>query len=149
MHRAGFHIEFRRWTLYLDLTLAVCKNLTARKQQMIWRWTNEIVQINFTEGINDSPHISPMDGARAHRARFGTGIKDAGRQFLRREVLTGKPHQIGFGMASTVTTSNYSILCSQHHLIIFIHQQRAERVITMFTGVSCDFNGSTQVVKVY
>jgi hypothetical protein len=29
MYFSGFYVEFQGWTLYLDVALAVCKNLTA------------------------------------------------------------------------------------------------------------------------
>ena len=48
MHSASFRVEFRGWTFHLNLTLAVCKNFAAWKQQMLGGWTDEVVKINFT-----------------------------------------------------------------------------------------------------
>jgi hypothetical protein len=90
-----------------------------------------------------------MDRARAHRARFRACIKSAGRQYLRREVLTGKPHQIGFGVAGTVLASDYSVLCPQQYSIMFIHQQRAKRVIAVVAGLLRKDYGSFEMSKVY
>ena len=63
-------------------------------------------------------------------------------------MLTGKPHQIGFGVAGTVPASDYSVLCLQQHLMMFIYQQRAKRMIAVIACLSRNGYGSLEMLKV-
>jgi hypothetical protein len=90
-----------------------------------------------------------MDCARAHGAWLCAGIQGAGCQFLRREVLAGKPHQVGLGVAGTVMAGDYRIFRLQQSLIMFIHQQRAKRMIAVVAGLLRNGYGSFEMSKVY
>jgi len=107
---------------------------------MLGRWTNHLIQIDFTQSKDHAPHISPMDRARTHRTGFRACVKGARCQLLRSELLGGKPHQICFGMTRAVPFSHHSVFGLQQDPVVVIHQDRPKWMIAVLAGESGDFN---------
>ena len=76
-----------------------------------------------------------MNGTCAHGARLCTGVEGVVCQLLWRKVLRGESHQIGFGVAGTITLGDYSILRLQENMVMVVHEHCAKGMIAMFTGL--------------
>lgn len=131
-----------------DAALAVREDLAAGQVEVIWRRTDDLVKIEFAEGVDHAPDAAPIDGAGAHGAGFGAGVKCAARQFRGRITLRRHPHQVGLGVAGAVMAGQHRVFRGQENLVIGVHQHSAEGMIAVFAGLPGHGDGGFEMGEV-
>jgi hypothetical protein len=63
-------------------------------------------------------------------------------------VLRGKPHQVGLSMTGAIAHRDDGIFCLQQHLVIFIHKDRAKRMVAVFSCSLGELNRGSQMLEV-
>src|SRR5262245_13740449 len=89
-----------------------------------------------------------MNGPCAHGARLCTGVEGIVYQLLWSKVLGGESHQIGFGVAGTITLGDDRILRLEENMVMVVHEQCAKGVIAMGTSLPGQCNGRTEILNI-
>jgi hypothetical protein len=96
------------------------------ERQVLLVVAGELRKPFFGNAVNHSPHVAPIDGARAHRARLSRRIQSTGPEHLLGKTFGRRDHQRRLRVPRAVVFSNFDIALLQQHLAVRIHQDAAE-----------------------
>jgi hypothetical protein len=147
VNAAGFRLQCGDGAMHLHRALAVGKDFPARQQKMLGRRADNFIQANLAESINHASNLTPINGAGAHGARFGAGIKGAAGELFGRKALARQPHEVGFGMPGAVTPGRNRIFGLQEKLVVLIRQDCPKRMVAVAARLPCDRNGELEMLK--
>jgi hypothetical protein len=148
MDKCSFLFQFR--TEHLDGATPAGENVTTRQiQREIFRIiTREFFKSCFTQSKDYASYVTPIDRSRAHDARFSAGVKCTRRQQISFILMRCHPHEIGFGVARTITSSDNCVFCFEKHIALRIDQNCAERVVPSLTRTRSNANCHLQEFKI-
>jgi hypothetical protein len=141
MHRTRLVLKKR--TSNSNLPLPARKNLAAG--QIERRAFDITLEAGLAEGENHAPNARPVNGPRAHGARFGACVESARGEFgVRKQPArsrTGKQ----LGVLGRISARPHGIVARLNHdRSSGIDNERAERVTTVGAGLAGQFNGAAE-----
>ena len=125
---AGFHVQCRYGAEYFNLAFTAGKDFPAWQQQVFWRIPDDSVKIDFAQGINHPPNLTPVDCAGAHGARFGTRIKSTARKLFGRKLSGSQPNEVCFRVAGGIAPRYNAIFRLQDNPVMLIDQHSPKRI---------------------
>ncbi len=149
MHGDGRRIIFHHWADHLYGALPCREYGPAWKieGQIVGMGPDDFPETMFRQGVNHPSNSSPIDCARAHRARLGRNIHAAILEEVRVVRSTGASGKQGFRVpypAFNVET----VLLIHKDFAIRTNENSAEGMLSIFLRTLCDGNGFLEKKKV-